>query len=276
MARRPTAVVLQKAPHDRVDKGLACLGNEGVTSDDWQQRVITDPASRRRVAAVLRGKQHDPISLCVLAAREAQIVSQICEMGQMGARFLTIETVTPCLREAEQALDELTEHCRLIPGAFGLEELFRVLYALDDQCRQEHQGKGFLYEARYEEQWRTNNEVEHTPTELGVTVYNLETGFMSTGMDGAPFNLPKAQQESWAKEQGGDGLMSAEEILYLFTRSIMERSLPLWTTGGVRCRNTHGPGGSLSVRWDALDGLYVSHWVDDPHWNLGALARKFC
>ncbi len=220
-----------------------------------------------------KGESATEISFDDLLAREVATVNQICEMGLIGEGVFDTETVAHHLRKAENVWGELTEHYRFIPGGLDLPELYQVLYQLDDWS----EGNSFLYDTRGEEWWRTDDKIEHIPTDLGVLDCNLTTANYMTGMDGAPYNLNLNQQENWARQQGGDRLMSAEEILYLFVRSIKERSLPLWAFGSARCRDTSGLDCSLYVRWNAGEGLHVGYWgVDAQHPSLGALARKFC
>ncbi len=274
MSEQTKVVVLNEAPHNRIEKGLACLANAGVTSDHWQQATIDDPIARRCVASALKGEVATPITQDDWLEREAEILSQICDSGK-GSGMFSVESLRPALNRAVEEWGEPTEHWRVIPGAYTLPDLFEILYRLEDKWQEDHSGKSFLCGRRKEEWWRTSDTYQPIATELGVMVCNLETCANPTDLDGAPYYLNREEQEAWVKTQGAEEMMSAEEVIYLFIRSIMGLSRPLWPAGTMRCRNNTGSGGSLSVYWHARDGLSVSGWHDvGPSWCIGALPRK--
>lgn len=268
MSEQTEVVVLNEAPHNRIEKGLACLANAGVTSDQWQQATINDPITRQRVASALKGEASAPITQNDWLEREVEILGKICGSG--------IESLRSTLNRAVEEWGEPTEHWRVIPGSYTLPDLFDILYRLNDKWQEGHNGKSFLCRKRNEEWWRTSDKWQPLPTELGVMICNLETCANPTDLTGAPYYLNREEQKAWCKTQGAEELMSVEEVLYLFIRSIIERSRPLWPAGIMRCRNTHGSGNPLYVSWLADGGLTVAYWYDDDdaNWNIGALPRK--
>jgi hypothetical protein len=112
------------------------------------------------------------------------------------------------------------------------------------------------------------------PTEAGTLECDLSAIMTSTNADHQPFLLNYDEHEAWAKAQGGDGITSAEEALYLLIRHFMAFGRILFMGGWIRCRNPHDAAFSLSVAFNADAGLNVNY---DNHsnrnWHYGAVAR---
>lgn len=117
---------------------------------------------------------------------------------------------------------------------------------------------------------------QELPTEAGVLDCDLSAIMTSTSADHQPFLLNYDEHEAWAKAQGGDGLTSAEEALYLIIRHFLAFGRILFMGGWIRCRNSHGADYSLAVGFDAGAGLDVLYDIPSfRSWYFGAVARKF-
>lgn len=257
-----------------VSVGAAARGIEllDVTGQEWQNRVVNDPVTRRQVAAIIKGESLRPISLDDLLAREIELTTRF---------FTGIGTIPhdeQIKRALEQAQDQwggLTENDRFVP-LIGLEEAFQFHYGWNAKRKTEGLLGLKLGHEQDKEWWRTDKQVEHLPTVAGVIRCNFATLMEWTDLDGRPFNLNYDEHMTWGSEQGGDGITSVEDNVYLNARSLMERGLPLIPLGLLRCRNCCGSGDSLNVRCDAAHGFDVEHWPRfDQHWSLGAVSRKF-
>jgi hypothetical protein len=168
----------------------------------------------------------------------------------------------------------VTVHSRFLPGGLTLTALFPLLYAWNEKAGEDDILK--LYGDRDNEWWRKNGSVQQLPTKAGVLTCNFLQVMQPTDLAGRPFYLNMEEQTAWAKAQGGSGLASAEQLVYLFIRSVVERQLPLWAVGSARCCNTYGSDYSLNVYWNAGDGFYVSYWArSDRDWYLGAVPEVF-
>lgn len=273
-------VVLAKdAPHSRIGQVLACLsaGEAGVTSDHLQQNVVNNPVQRAMVITAMRGDLTLGMpSFADILEREASIVGSFCRMA--GLSYPPLRQIEKALCLAEATRDFVSVNDRFIPGGIGLEQAFQFLYNWN--AEQIKQG-GIPLKLYNEigkvgkEWWRTDKDVEFIPTQAGILTCDF--GAVSrSDMAGRPFNLTLDDQIAWAKDQGGDGITSIEELVYLFIRSIIECRLTLWGGGSMKCRNACGSGYSLGVHWVAGGGFDVGLWrrsVQD--WDLGAVARKF-
>ena len=114
------------------------------------------------------------------------------------------------------------------------------------------------------------------PTERGTLESDLERLMTPTDAQHRPFMLNHDQQVEWAKEQGGDGITSVEETLYLILRAWVELGRVPFMGGWIRCRNRYGSDDSLRVRWSAGSGLGVDDGsLENDGWYYGAFSRKF-
>ncbi|MFA5009925.1 MAG: hypothetical protein WC553_01665 [Patescibacteria group bacterium] len=123
-----------------------------------------------------------------------------------------------------------------------------------------------------------NCDGEELVTEAGTIECDLSAIMNSTDAEHRPFNLNADEHNTWAIEQGGDGLTSAEEALYLMIRHFMAFGRVLFMGGWIRCRNSYARGAadSLSVGFSTDGGLRVGYGDrSDRYWGYGAVARKF-
>ena len=117
---------------------------------------------------------------------------------------------------------------------------------------------------------------EHLPTERGVFEADLGRTMTPTNRQHHPFMLDYDAHIAWAKAQGGDGIASAEQVLYSLLRDSVENDGISFMGGWIRCSNACGSGFSLGVDWDAVGGLQVAGFDrSDASWCFGAVPRKF-
>lgn len=256
----------------RTARAADLLAGRGVLTEHIQ-RVINDPLHRARVAAALRG---EPILREVnfedLLAREVTFTSKYFELIEVPYPG---DIINEALRRAESAWGGLTEHDRFVPGGIGLSRAFQCFYNFNQKQEASGSPPLKLHHNPKGEWWRSTSEV-YRPTEAGVIRCDFSQVMRPTDLQGRPFCCNYDEQLAWAKQQGGDGLTSAEETLYLLARSVFERDFSLWGAGWTRCRNLYYSESSLFVSWDADDGLSIGHWDrGDWGWYIGALARKF-
>jgi len=235
------------------------------------QRIVIDPQVREAVVAALRGQWViKPIDFGQLCEREQNHVGIICEMA--GVNPPSESQIEAVFRKVEKVWGGLTEHDRVIPGGLALDHFLQFFTAFN----QANPPGLKLYETFQNRWWAADKDVQPLVTQLGVIRQDLAGALQPTDLQGRPFYLNLEEQESWAKEQRGDGLTSVEETFYLFARCIHEYHRPLWPAGSCRCRNLSGRAGSLGVGWSAGSGLFVGRWDRDGRgWLLGALPRKY-
>jgi len=265
-----SVVLAQDAPGSRQNQAMVCLGGEGVTSDHLQQNVITDPLSRKVIAAAMRGEQPSPASFDDILTRESNVNTVLCAWA--GVKFPGTEVIEAALRQAEKAWGGLTIHDRFFPK-MEMAEIWEAIYGFNRFSQEERGNPGFkLYLKMNEEWWRTDKGVEQLPTEMGVIRLDFRDAMQPTNMAGAPYGLDQAAQEVWAQP---DSLTSAEETSLLQLRSGYEFGRPLWGYGWARCRNACGSDDSLGVGWDASGGLRVDGIDRGAGFSIGALRRKY-
>ena len=258
-------------------RGIELLEELGMRCADWQRSVINDAIQRQKVAAVVCGQELlGEVPFDQIVTRENNILSLFCEW--MGVKYPGVDVVERALRNVEAKWGRVTIHDRVILGGLDMKQLFQAVYGFNEYCRSEGKMGIKLAHEPNKEWWRTDKDVQSLPTELSVNRQDLAAVMLPTDLAGRPFNLNLKEQIAWAKEQGGDDLVSIEEGIYLFLRSAYERALPLWAVGSCRTRNTLGFAGSLGLGWDADGGFFVSRWGrwlrGSPGWYLGALPRK--
>ncbi|MFH0912108.1 MAG: hypothetical protein V1807_00360 [Patescibacteria group bacterium] len=123
-----------------------------------------------------------------------------------------------------------------------------------------------------------NRDGEGILTEAGILECDLSAIMTLRGPDRWPFNLNADEHLLWAKDQGGDGLTSAEEAIYLLIRAYMAFGKIPFMDKWIRCRNYcgSGSGSQLLVGFWAGSGLRVRYGQGDHHSSdYGAVARKF-
>jgi len=218
------------------------------------QRIIDDPVYRRQVWLAMTGK------LAVEdITKEEWIERETNAMIQLGL-----------LDEEVVINDKLRIKQMAGAGKFGANQYFVSAGLTRKQ----------LVELACKVGIKINNsphcDGQEIPTEAGVLECDLAAIMTSTGPDYRPFNLNADEHEAWANEQGGDGLTSAEEALYLIIRHFLAFGRVLFMGDWIRCRNSHGPGSSLKVDFYAFIGLDVG-WDNRSYrsWSYGAVARKF-
>lgn len=197
----------------------------------------------------------------ILFGREVKLTKQICEMT--GAIYPGDDFIKQTLQEAESECGGPNEHDRFVPTGLTRQPLFAA-------C----QAAGLKLISSY--LVSTDGIGEAIPTNSGMINQNLTTMMVPTDLAGRPFNLSMDEQEEWSRKQGGDGLTSVEEALFLILRKALEFRQTPWLAGWCRCRNSFGSGGSLYIRWVIDDGLDTG-WDGRGYcdWFAGALARKF-
>jgi len=250
--------------------GLA-MGDEHVTPT-MLKFAASDPLRKKSVGAALRGElTFAKADFDFILTREQENITTIFNFA--GIKQPETDMIVRALRSAEERFGVITTHDRVIPASLTLDILFRALYGFNawatnqdgyQPIKLEHNQNG--------EWWGTDRDVKHLPTELGVLRLDFAEAMQATDLIGRPYNLNMDDQNAWALEQGGSGLYSAEQTIYVFLRSIIERNRLLWSVGSCRCRNAYGSGRSLRVRFDAGDGFCVDYWdCDVRRWSLGAL-----
>ena len=118
---------------------------------------------------------------------------------------------------------------------------------------------------------------EQLPTEAGGLEQNFEKIMTPTDERHRPFMCNEDEQNAWAKELGGEGLCSAEEVLYLLLRAFLTFGRIPFMGGWIRARNAAPvQDSSVGVRWGAGGGLEVFYGSrSEQDWDYGAVARKF-
>lgn len=255
--------------------GLA-MGERGITPAMFQQ-AVADPGRGAAVAASLRGDSMTRILREDLLSREIEIVRIFCEIAGIVPNGIDVsnEQIEQAILKIEAQNGSVKVSDRFMPGNLTLFEMFRFIYNWNAKQIDAHQSSLKLYNEQGKEWWRSNKDVESIPTKPGIITCDFQTVIKPTDMLGRPFNLGINDQIAWANDQGGDGIMSAEEVVYLFVRSLIENQLPLWGGGSIRCRNAYGSGLLLDVGWSADRGFSVGSFGRSvQHWALGALPRK--
>ncbi len=254
---------------DQVD---LALGKEGVTPAMLNQ-ISGNSLVAQRVAAAIKGEAPRVLTLDAIVAREQQLARNFCALAQI--ECVDNKVVEQALVNAQKVWGQLTEHDRFVPE-IGLAEGFQCHYGWNAGREAEGLPCLKLCHDRNNEWWRTYRQVEHLRTAAGVIRCNFAKVMEWTDLTGRPFNLNRQAHVEWGIAQGGTGITSAEQNVYLNARSLMERSLPLIPLGSLRCQNRYGSDYSLYVSCGADDGFYVEDLGgDDGYWSLGALSGKF-
>jgi len=253
------------------DFGLA-MDDEKVVPSMFQT-AVSDPIRKVSVGAALRGELTvSQVAFDQIITRENNVLTLLCEW--MGVKYPGVDVVERALRKAEAEWGGISIHDRVIPAGLDLAHLFAGFYAFNAAKTEQREMPIKLGHPANEEWWRKDKNVQHLPTELSVIRQDLASVMQPTDLLGRPFYLNLEAQVAWAKDQGGDGITSAEETAYLFLRSVYERGLPLWAAGSCRTRNAYGSTFSLYVYWDAGDGFCVDNYDRFGIWDVGVLPRK--
>lgn len=209
----------------------------------------------------------DQINSGAWIARELKIVNALVGLGLLE---FDRDLVTKAANEKE-----VTVHDRFLPGGLTLANLFSLLYAWNEVTEKKDRVK--LFHNQGDEWWRTDNDVQSLPTQAGVlTICDFSRIVQIIRSNEHPFRLRMNRQVTWAEKQGGSGIMSAEQVVFLFIRLMLERQDLLQATSAVRCCNTLGSGSSLIVRWFDTEGFGVCSWDRSGWgWDLGAMPEVF-
>lgn len=258
----------------KVTRAMALLEKDhGVTADDVQRSVVNDAVQRRRVAAIIKGEDLPEISIDDLIERENSILLTLCHW--MSVDYPGHNEIEDALRKAHSQWGGISVHDRVLPAGLDLAKIFAGFYFFNGVRTRDNEISLKMSNEPNKEWWRTDSDVQHIPTELSVIRQDLACVMQPIDLAGRPFNLNIEEQVVWAKEQGCDSIMSAEEVTYLFLRSVYERNLPLWPAGSCRTCNTYVFTRSLRVYWDAESGFGVEYWNrDNRNRYLGALPRN--
>jgi hypothetical protein len=216
------------------------------------QRIVDDPVYRRQVWLAMTGK-----SIVTEMTKEEWIEREAAALTHFfpeDQRFIMDKLV----EKMADTLDfGINQYC--VPAGLDRKQLIEIARKVGMKINSSPHCDG-----------------QEIPTEAGLLECDLSAMMNATDSDNRPFNLNADEHKAWAAEQGGDGLTSAEETLYLMIRHFMTFGRILFMGGWIRCRNWHHDGESLFVGFFATDGLYVYH-VDPSFrdWSSGAIARKF-
>jgi len=239
------------------------LGGAGVTPA-MSQQIVTDPLRRASVAAACSGEiRLTGIVPTDWAAREMVVSAELVKYGLPAFDASHVEHMS----------NAAGPHDRFLPSSLTLQMLFPFFYNWNDT-----EGNAAIKLAHdpNKEWWRTDRSAESLPTKAGILSCNFSQVMQPINLAGWPYFMTMDEQVKLTKQMGGSGLTSAEQLTYLFIRSVVERRLPLWAAGSARCRNTYGSDSSLSVIWDADDGFYVNYWPrSEQSWDLGAVPEVF-
>lgn len=264
------SVNLSDAPHGTIHQGLARFGDR-VTADHWQTNVIDDPIARKTVEAALRGEiEAASIAPADWAAREMAVSAELAKYGLPAFDAYQVEYMS----------NGAGVHDRFIPGDLTLQVLFPFFYSWNDTEGNEPIKLGHEVNKEW---WRTDRSVKPLSTKTGVLSCDFGRVMQPINLAGWPYNLKLHEDDSRVmdhqklmKQMGGSGLTTAEQLTYLFIRSVVERRLPLWAAGSARCCNIYGSDYSLSVYWHAADGFCVCFWNrTDQYCYLGAVPEVF-
>lgn len=224
-------------------------------------RAGKDPIFRAKLGAMFRGETVEvTTTFDQLLSRETELTKQVCELTSTAYSGDSI--VEQALRKGEAEWNGFTEHDRFVPAGLNRQSLLLAYRKAGLKLNSDEKS--------------ADCDGENLPTEVGIIRQDLTSMMTPTDLAGRPFYLSMEEQEKWAKAQGGDGLTSVEETLFLVLRKVLELSAAPWSAGWCRCRNSHSSDNSLNVRWHADNGLKVNFGNRGYYnWYEGALVRKF-
>ena len=241
--------------------------SERVRPEDVQG-TIDDPLHRAVVGAAYRRELTLPsVPLGQLVKREIGFLETICDWA--GVDRPGLDEVTMLLGRVQEARRGiLLPHDRVIPAGLDLPRIYKAIYDFNS----DRKDKIKLYKER-DEWWRKEG-VRGESTESTVLHMDFDRPF-TVDLNHKPFGLTYDQQVAWARDQGGDGITSVTETLYLYLRCAMEEARLLWSSHSMRCRDSYGSGCSLCVYSSGGYGLGISYChLGDARWDIGALPRK--
>lgn len=186
-------------------------------------------------------------------AREHRVLSML-----KGAECIS---AVPDIRHIDQAYQGFGEHHRYMPGGLDMAMLVRGLPALGVKVRPHKIPLGF----------------ERIPGDTGVIYCEISEIMRPTDLEDAPFMLDMSRQVGWARSLGYEGIMSAEEVLYILVRSAAQfRRLP-FANGWVRTRNKVKADERVVIAYSAEYGGLEVGLTDEAtkRPTLGAIPEKF-
>ena len=218
------------------------------------QRIVDDPVYRRQVWQAMTGNV---------------TVTEITSSEWVGREIAAIERLE--LTGDEESVDyKLAINAMAETGQYGPHHYFVPAGLTRKQLIELARGLGIKINSS------PPCDGQELPTEVGVLECDLAAMMQSTDGNHRPFNLNAEEHNAWAVEQGGNGLTSAEQTLYLVIRHFMAFGRILFMGGWIRCCNSHGADYSLGVVFGAEDGLGVfCGGLGSRSWRWGAVSRKF-
>jgi len=226
-------------------------------------RLVKDPAYRRQVGLAMTGQL-----IVTQLTREEWFERELNYLRQL--RSLGLPILPDSSHEMFMLVGSLEAMvAQAYQEGFGLNHRF-IPAGLTRQM---------LLDASAEAGIMTANDYpsgEQLPTEAGIFDCDLSKVMQPADVEQRPFMLNYDEHEAWSKEQGGMGLSSAEEVLYLILRMKLELGRILFAGGWIRCRNVDNPAGSLHVYLFAGDALRVfCSNRSQCDWSYGCVPRKF-
>lgn len=225
--------------------------NHGVTQRHVQE-VVDDPIRRRQVGLALTGPLTTfPVTREEWVEREFNFLAQLHELG-LPVLHPSPHTVQMQLNAAYRP--GFGSNHRFIPAGLTREMLMAA-------C-----GKAGIKMGTYHP--------SDDQTAAGIFECDLTHVMQPMDAEQRPFMLDYDEHETWSKDQGGDGLSSADEALYLILRMKLEFGHVLFMGGWIRCIKDHAD--SVDVGFHLQDGLEVVNGnMFDGSWDCGCLPRKF-
>lgn len=245
-----------------VNLGTAARATDLLTGYGVDQthfdRLVKDPAYRRQVGLAMTGQLTvTQITREEWVERELNILTQLHELGlpvlTVGEEVMRQQLDAAYNEEGHHGIDH-----RFVPGGLVRQMLLDASAKAGIKI-----GTDYLLG-------------ESLPTQVGVFDCNLTTVMQPVDGDQRPFMLDHDKHEAWSKDQGGDGISSAEEAQYLLLRMKLEFGRILFMGGWIRCKNAAGSGISVYVVFSANVGLGVDFGSRSSHgWSYGCVPRKF-
>ncbi len=251
---------MKELAHGEVTAVLQLFSALGVTRDDLShmlQRVIDDPVYRTMAFAILSDANAD-MAKVIKADWVVREVGIFIQLDEFGIRM-------PSEREvAKSWFEGCTPNHRFVPHNLERRQLLEACH------------KAGIKVNGNDPKTADFDGGDKLPTEQGTLDCDLTTLMQPTDAKHRPFMQNHDQQVQWAKKQGGDGITSVEETLYLILRAWVEISRVPFMGGWIRCRNRYDSGSSLRVYWNAGIGLDVDYgYLECDGWYCGAFSRKF-
>lgn len=186
-------------------------------------------------------------------AREHRMLSVLQAACCIGA--------VPDIRHIDQVYRNFGPDDRYVPGGLDAVVLVNGLPSLGVKVRERKIPPKF----------------EKIPGESGVISCDIGSVMRPTDLQDAPFMLSMERHIEWANMQGGQGIMSAEEVLYVLARSAVEFQRLPFSSGWVRTRNKVKIDEcgvvAYSVEFGGLEVGLTDNLTRRP--SFGAIPRKF-